>query len=246
MRTSNPALKDAIFTRERAAPTEAPMTLQGTATRSLVLLALTVFAASFTWSETLGGNTAILVPATLVGFLGGLVVALVTVFKPRVAPYTAPLYAVLEGLALGAVSALYQARFAGLPLQAVGLTFMVFLGMLIVYQTGLVRVTDNFRLGVFAATGGIALFYLLTWVLGFFGVRIPYVHENGWIGIGFSLLVVTIASLNLVLDFDFIERGVRVRAPKYMEWYGAFGLLVTLIWLYLELLRLLAKLQSRR
>ena len=246
MRTSNPALKDAIFTRERAAVNEAPMTLQGTATRSLVLLALTVFAATFTWSEVLRGNTAILATATLIGFLGGLVVALVTVFKPRVSPYTAPLYAVLEGLALGAVSALYQARFAGLPLQAVGLTFMVFLGMLIVYQTGLVRVTDNFRLGVVAATGGIALFYLLTWILGFFGVSVPYIHENGWVGIGFSLLVVGVASLNLVLDFDFVERGVRARAPKYMEWYGAFGLLVTLIWLYLELLRLLAKLQSRR
>ena len=246
MRTSNPALKDAIFSRERAAFNEAPMTLEGTATKSLVLLALTVFAATFTWTEVLGGNTAVLAPATLIGFLGGLVVALVTVFKPRLSPYTGPLYAVLEGLALGAVSAIYQARFAGLPVQAVGLTFMVFLGMLVVYRTGLVRVTDNFRLGVFAATGGIALFYLLTFVLGFFGVRIPYIHENGLIGIGFSLLVVAVASLNLVLDFDFIERGVHARAPKYLEWYGAFGLLVTLIWLYLELLRLLAKLQSRR
>ncbi len=246
MRTSNPALKDAIFTRERAAFNEAPMTLEGTATRSLVLLALTVFAATFTWTEVLGGNTAVVAPATLIGFLGGLVVAVVTVFMPRLSPYTGPLYAVLEGLALGAVSAIYQARFAGLPVQAVGLTFMVFLGMMVVYRTGLVRVTDNFRLGVFAATGGIALFYLLTFVLGFFGVRVPFIHENGLIGIGFSLLVVAVASLNLVLDFDFIERGVRARAPKYLEWYGAFGLLVTLIWLYLELLRLLGKLQSRR
>ena len=246
MRTSNPAMRDAIFTRERAAVNEAPMTLEGTATKSLVLIGLVIFSAAFTWTQVLGGNVGIVLPSLLVGMLGGLVVALVTVFKPRVAPYTAPLYAVLEGLALGAISALYQARFKGLPVQAVALTAMVFLAMMFLYRTGLVRATERFRTGVIAATLGIMLVYLLTMVLGLFGVRVPFIHDNAIVGIGFSLLVVGVASLNLILDFDLIESGVQARAAKYMEWYGAFGLLVTLVWLYLELLRLLAKLQSRR
>ena len=246
MRTSNPAMKDAIFTRERAAAHEAPMTLEGTTTKSLLLIGLVVFSASFTWTQVLGGNVGIVVPAMVVGLLGGLVVALVTVFKPRVSPYTAPLYAVLEGLALGAISALYQARFKGLPVQAVALTAMVFVAMMVLYRTGLVRATERFRTGVIAATLGIMLVYVLTIVLSLFGVRVPYIHDNGMVGIGFSLFVVGIASLNLILDFDLIERGVQERAAKYMEWYGAFALLVTLVWLYLEMLRLLAKLQSRR
>jgi uncharacterized YccA/Bax inhibitor family protein len=246
MRTSNPAMRDAIFTRERAAVNEAPMTLEGTATKSLVLIGLVIFSAAFTWTQVLGGNVGIVMPAMLVGLLGGLIVAIVTVVKPRVSPYTAPLYAVLEGLALGAISALYQARFRGLPVQAVALTAMVFLAMMLLYRTGLVRATERFRTGVIAATLGIMLVYLLTLVLGVFGARVPFIHDNGVIGIGFSLLVVGVASLNLILDFDLVERGVQARAAKYMEWYGAFGLLVTLVWLYLELLRLLSKLQSRR
>jgi uncharacterized YccA/Bax inhibitor family protein len=170
---------------------------------------------------------------------------MVTVFKPHLAPITAPLYAVLEGLILGALSANYQARWAGLPMQAVGLTFMVFLAMLVVYRTGIIKVTDKFRFGVAAATGGIVLFYVLSIVLSMFGVRIPMVHDSGMIGIGFSLVVVGVAALNLVLDFDLIENGVAAGAPKFMEWYAAFGLLVTLVWLYLEMLRLLSKLNRR-
>jgi uncharacterized YccA/Bax inhibitor family protein len=167
------------------------------------------------------------------------------VFKPRLSPYTAPLYAVLEGLLLGGISALYNARFAGLPLQAVALTFGVFAALLLVYRTGLVRATENFRLGVAAATGGIMVMYLLTFVLRLFGVQLAFLHDSSPLSIGISLVVVVVAALNLVLDFDFIERGVEQRAPKYMEWYAAFGLLVTLVWLYLEILRLLAKLQGR-
>jgi uncharacterized YccA/Bax inhibitor family protein len=246
MRTSNPALKDAVFTRERAAANEAPMTLQGTTTKSLLLIGLVIFSAAFTWTNVLGGNAGILIPALLVGSLGGLVLAIVTVMSPRVSPYTAPLYAVLKGLALGAISAYYQARFRGLPIQAVALTAMVFLAMMLLYRTGLVRATERFTTGVVAATLGIALVYVLTIGLALFGVGIPYIHDSGMIGIAFSLLVVGVASLNLILDFDLIERGVQARAARYMEWYGAFGLLVTLVWLYLELLRLLSKLQSRR
>ena len=246
MRTSNPAMRDAVFTRERAALHEAPMTLEGTATKSLLLIGLVIFSAAFTWTQVLGGNVGIVVPAIVVGCLGGFVVAIATVVKPRWSPFSAPLYAVLEGLALGAISALYQARFKGLPVQAVALTAMVFLAMMALYRSGLVRATERFRTGVIAATLGIMLVYVLTLVLGLFGLRVPYIHDNGLVGIGFSLFVVGIASLNLILDFDLVERGVQARAAKYMEWYGAFGLLVTLVWLYLEMLRLLAKLQSRR
>ena len=245
MRTSNPALKDEYFKRNPALASEGVMTLQGTTAKSFLLVLLAVFSAAFTWREFMSGNVGILTPAILVGGIGGFIVALVTIFKPRVAPYTSPFYAVLEGLLLGAVSARYQSLYQGLPLQAVGLTFMVFLAMLTVYQTRIIKVTDKFRFGVAAATGGIALFYLLSIVLSMFGVRIPMVHEAGIVGIGFSVIVVGVAALNLVLDFDFIERGVQAQAPRYMEWYGAFGLLVTLVWLYLEMLRLLSKLQRR-
>ncbi|HUQ84340.1 MAG TPA: Bax inhibitor-1/YccA family protein [Gemmatimonadaceae bacterium] len=246
MRTSNPALKENTFTGTRAAAGEPAMTLQGTATKSLVLILLTVFSASFTWNAVASGNVGILLPATLVGGIGGLIVAMITIFKPRASPYTAPIYAALEGLLLGGISSMYNQRFAGLPLQAVALTFGVFMALLIVYRTGLIRATENFRLGVVAATGGIAIMYLLSFVLGFFGVRMSFLHDSSPLSIGISLVIVVVAALNLVLDFDFIERGVEHRAPKFMEWYAAFGLLVTLVWLYLELLRLLSKLQGRR
>jgi uncharacterized YccA/Bax inhibitor family protein len=168
-----------------------------------------------------------------------------TIFKPVWSPVTAPLYAAAEGLFLGAISALYEQRFHGIVLQAVLLTSGTLLALLAVYSMRLVRVTQNFRLGLLAATGGVALVYLLTIVLGLFGIHIPYIHDSGAIGIGFSIVVVVIAALNLVLDFDFIENGCARGAPKYMEWYAGFGLLVTLVWLYLEMLRLLSKLSRR-
>ena len=245
MRTANPALKERTFTDVRAAAGEPAMSLQGTATKSLLLVLLTVFSASFTWNAVASGNVGILMPAVLVGGIGGLIVALITVFKPKVSPYTGPIYAALEGLLLGGVSAMYNARFQGLPAQAVALTFGVFIALLIVYRTGLIRATENFRLGVVAATGGIMIMYLISFVLSFFGVRMAFLHDSSPLSIGISLVIVVVAALNLVLDFDFIERGVEHRAPKYMEWYAAFGLLVTLVWLYLEMLRLLAKLQGR-
>jgi len=150
------------------------------------------------------------------------------------------------GLAIGGISAFFEAQFPGIVIQAVALTFGTLLCLLLVYKSRIIKVTANFRLGVVAATGGIAIIYFLTIVLGFFGIRMPYIHESGVIGIGFSVFVVTIAALNLVLDFDFIENGAASGAPKFMEWYAAFGLMVTLIWLYLEILRLLAKISSRR
>jgi uncharacterized YccA/Bax inhibitor family protein len=245
LRSANPALKEKTFTDVRVAANEPAMSLQGVSTKSLVLVLLTVFSASFTWTAVAGGNVGILGPAALVGGLGGLIVALVTIFKPNVSPYTAPIYAVLEGLLLGAISQIYNARFAGIPVQAVALTFGVFMALLFIYRLGIIRATERFRIGVVAATGGIAIMYLLSFVLSFFGVQMSFLHSSSPLSIGISLVIVAVAALNLILDFDFIERGVAARAPKYMEWYAAFGLLVTLVWLYLELLRLLAKLQGR-
>ena len=158
---------------------------------------------------------------------------------------TTPLYAALEGLALGGISLAFEARYPGIVMNAVGLTFGTLAALLLAYRSGLVRATENFKLGIFAATGGIALLYLVSMVMGFFGKSIPFIHGSGLIGIGFSVFVVIIASLNLVLDFDFIETASRRGAPKYMEWYGAYGLMVTLVWLYLEILRLLSKINSR-
>jgi uncharacterized YccA/Bax inhibitor family protein len=179
------------------------------------------------------------------GLIGGLVVALVTIFKQTWAPVTAPIYALLEGLVIGGISAFAESQFPGIVIQAVGLTFGTLLALLVAYKSRLIQVTDNFRLGVAAATGGILLVYLATFILGFFGVKIPLIHQSGWVGIGFSVFVVIIAALNLVLDFDFIEQGVASGAPRYMEWYAAFGLMVTLIWLYIEILNLLTKIYAR-
>jgi uncharacterized YccA/Bax inhibitor family protein len=246
IRTANPALTDAAFSGfGRAGTGSGTMTVQGTVNRSFVLLLLLLLSASWTWRDYFTGSGALSF-WLFAGGIGGFVVALITVFKKEWSPVTAPLYAVLEGLVLGSLSSIFEARFPGIVIQAVGLTFFTFFALLAAYRSGLVRATENFKLGVVAATGGIALFYLVTIVLGFFGVRIPYIHESGPIGIGFSLFVVVIAALNLVLDFDFIETGAERGAPKYMEWYGAFGLMVTLIWLYVEILRLLSKMRSRR
>jgi uncharacterized YccA/Bax inhibitor family protein len=177
--------------------------------------------------------------------IGAPVIGFVTVFWRRAAPITTPIYAAFEGLLLGTVSYFFEGAYKGIAIEAVAITFGTLIALLFCYKTGLIRPTENFKLGLFAATGGIALTYLIDWLLSLFGLHVPFIHESGLIGIGFSFFVVGIAALNLVLDFDFIEQGAATGAPKYMEWYAAFGLLVTLVWLYLEILRLLAKLQSR-
>ncbi|HVB57215.1 MAG TPA: Bax inhibitor-1/YccA family protein [Candidatus Acidoferrales bacterium] len=245
MRTSNPALNDQVFRGEHAGLGEA-MTLQGTVNKTGVLLICTVATAAWTWNLSIHSNSPTAVgPLALIGLVGGLIFAIITVFKKTWAPVTAPIYALLEGLVLGSVSALLELRFPGIAIQSVSLTFGTLVVLLLAYRSGLIRVTDKFRLGIVAATGGILLFYVLEMVLGFFEVHFASINGSGAIGIGFSVFVVIIAALNLVLDFDFIESGVRVGAPKYMEWYGAFGLMVTLIWLYFEILRLMSKLRSR-
>jgi uncharacterized YccA/Bax inhibitor family protein len=220
------------------------MTIQGTVNKTALLVIAVLITASWTWSRAMAGES--LAPYVMAGAIGGFVVAMVTVFKKAWSPVTAPIYALLEGLAIGGISAMLEMRFNGIAMQAAGLTIGTLLCLLVAYRSGVIRATENFKLGVVAATGGIALIYLASMLLGFFGVNIPYIHENGLIGIGFSLLVVGIAALNLVLDFDFIEQGAANGAPKYMEWFAAFGLMVTLIWLYIEMLRLLSKARSRR
>lgn len=244
MRTSNPALNDKVFDLERS--TGDVMTVNGTVNRTGILLCLLMFTAIFSWDRAHSAvNPGELYPWLIGSGIAGFVVALITVFKKTAAPITAPIYAAIEGILLGMLSAFYEMQFPGLVFQAILLTLGTLFALLMAYRSGVIKATENFKLGVFAATGGIGLIYLTTFILSFFGLSIPYIHGSGTIGILFSLFVVVIAALNLVLDFDFIERGAERGAPKYMEWYAAFGLLVTLIWLYIEMLRLLSKLRSR-
>jgi uncharacterized YccA/Bax inhibitor family protein len=244
MRTSNPLLRESTFS-ELAPATEGRMTLAGTVNATLILTGLLMTTAIFAWNR-MEADPSSAGGYMITGAVGGLILALVTSFKPHWAGITAPLYALVKGLFVGAISAIYNAQFNGIVIQAVLLTAGVLFALLAAYRSGLIKATENFKLGVVAATGGIFLVYLITIVLGLFGIQIPYIHQGGMIGIGFSLFVVVIAALNLVLDFDFIEKGCEHGAPKHMEWYAGFGLLVTLVWLYVEMLRLLAKISSSR
>src|SRR5229473_4012782 len=239
-RTSNPALNEKAF-RGEVAVGEA-MTLQGTVNKTGVLLLGVVASSAWTWGLAHSPAPQAAFPWMIGGLIGGMVTAFVTIFKKNWAPLTAPLYALLEGLVLGGISAVFERTYPGIAVQAVGLTFATLFLMLVAYKSGTIRATQGFKLGVIAATGGIAVFYLVEMALSFFfHIQVPAINGSGPWGIAFSLFVVIIAALNLVLDFDMIETGVRGGAPKYMEWYGAFGLMVTLIWLYLEILRLLSK-----
>ncbi|HEY1580149.1 MAG TPA: Bax inhibitor-1/YccA family protein [Terracidiphilus sp.] len=250
-KTSNPALgsktfEDAARGFGGAIDVTNRMTLNGTVNRTAVLLLCALASASYTWYSFMQTRDAGSVGGLLMlGVFGGFIAALITIFKQSWAPVTAPIYALCEGLFLGGISAIFELRYPGIAIQAVGLTFGTLFTMLVLYATGLIRVSNKLRIGIIAATGGIALFYLLEMILGLFGINFVAVNGSGPIGIAFSLFVCAIAALNLVLDFDFIEQGVNYGAPKYMEWYGAFGIMVTLVWLYLEILRLLSKMRSR-
>jgi uncharacterized YccA/Bax inhibitor family protein len=261
MRTSNPALNDAVF-RIHDITSSTTMTLQGVVMKTAVLLSILVACAGVTWSMASQGFEA-QAEAGIQGMQGmqqvppniymyimgggiiGFVLAIITTFKPNISPYTSPFYAAAEGVFLGGISAMFNYAYPGVVVQAVGLTFGTLFALLAAYATGVIKASENFKLGVVAATGGIALFYVASMVLGFFGVHVPLINSAGPFGIAFSVFVVIIAALNLVLDFDFIENGCAQGAPKYMEWYAGFGLLVTLVWLYLEILRLLVKLRGR-
>lgn len=247
MRTSNPALNANTFADVRHDPSAPPMTLEGTVNRAAFLLFLVVVPAAWVWSQVRAAvDSSVAGPWIMLGVIGGLITAIVTVFKKKWSPVTAPIYAALEGLALGGLSALLETKYPGIAMQSVGLTFATLAAMLLAYRSGLIKATEKFRLGVVAATGAIALYYLIGLVLSFFHVGMPFLQGNSTASLVVSGVIVVVAALNLILDFDFIETGVAGGAPKYMEWYGAFGLMVTLIWLYLEILRLLAKARSRR
>lgn len=248
METANPALGSQAFRGwERATRARDAMTVQGSIFKTAILLLCVLLAAGYTWNIYHKTNSpAAVAPWLMIGMIGGLILALVTVFKKNWAPVTAPLYALFQGLFLGGLSATFDASYPGIVIQAVGLTFATLAAMLLAYESGWIQPTEKFKWGVFAATGGIALLYIATLVLGLFGIHIPAIYDSGWVGIAFSLFVVVIAALNLVIDFDFIEKAAQIGAPKYMEWYGAFALMVTLVWLYLEVLRLLAKVKDQR
>ena len=245
-RSGNPALNDNTFRNEGRVIGQT-MTLQGTVNKTGLLLSILVLTAMYTWNlffQT--GNPAAVMPIATGGAIGGLILALVTIFKKTWSPITAPIYAALEGLFLGGISAIFEYQYPGIVIQATGLTLGTLASLLILYKLGIIQPTENFRLMIVSATMGIAVLYFISMIMNMFGsTGIGFIHSNGLFGIGFSLFVVAIAALNLVLDFDFIEQGAEMGAPKYMEWFGAFTLMVTLIWLYLEMLRLLAKLRSR-
>lgn len=242
-KSGNPALNKNTFNNLQPITGEA-MTLDGVAGKSLALFLLCVGAGVFGW-QLAAEKLEMVAPYVLGSILVAFVVAIVTIFKKNWSPFTAPLYAVLEGFALGAISQIFEREFEGIVLQALLLTGGIFVSMLFLYLFRIIKATENFKLGVAAATGGIALYYIANLVVGFFGTQLPLIHSNSGWGIGFTVLVIIIAALNLVVDFDFIEQGVEKKAPKFMEWYASFGLFVTVVWLYLEILRLLAKARSR-
>lgn len=245
-RSGNPALSSKTFdniNRNHNGPLikDDVMTIKGTVDKTAISLLLLLMAGYFTFNE---GSSLLMI----IGGIGGFIVAIITIIKKEWAPITVPLYAILEGLLLGGISFMYGQLYDGIVFNAILITASILMSLLFAYRSGIIKATENFKLGVFAATGGIAIVYLFSFIASFFGAGFSIMNPtNGSLmSIGFSLVVIVIASLNLVLDFDFIEEGAEKGAPKYMEWYGAFGLLVTLIWLYLEILRLLSKLNSRR
>jgi len=247
MQTSNPALTDNTFSGYGHVDRSNAMTVQGVVIKTAVLLLIVIASAAWTWIRYIksGAEPSTMTPWITIGALGGLVLALATVFKPTWSAFTAPLYALVEGLLIGGLSAVMEQAFPGIVMQATLYTFGTLIAMLAAYQTGLIRATENFKFGVVAATGGIFVAYLISWGLSFFGVQVPFITGNSTFSILFSIGVIIVAALNFILDFDFIEKGAEKGAPKYMEWYGAFALMVTLIWLYIEFLRLLSKLRSR-
>lgn len=247
--SSNPVLSGNRF--QQSIPVSGDvMTVRGTLNKFGFLCIMLMASAFYAWSEFAVRENSAMMPLILTGAIGGFIVALILVFKSQWAPFLAPIYALLEGLFIGSVSAFYNYAFQEVAphiiTTAVGLTFGVAIAMYFLFSMRIIRVTDTFRSVVITATIGLALFYLIAMILGFFGIQIGFIHEGSTMGIIFSLVVVGLASMNLILDFDRIQQAAEAGAPKYMEWFGAFGLMVTIVWLYLEILRLLSKLYSRK
>ena len=249
-KSGNPTLSENKFrsTTITTITDENAMTIKGTLNKFGFMLLMLMGSAFYSWKEADNAGANVM-PMILGGAIGGLVIAIVLMFKKEWAPFLAPLYALLEGLFIGAISSFFNQAYPGIVMQAVGLTFSVGIGMYFLYAMRIIRATEKFKSVLITATVGIALFYFAIMILRMFSVNIdetmPFVNGGGMFGIGFSLIIVAIAALNLILDFDMIEQGAEMGAPKYMEWYGAFGLMVTFVWLYLEILRLLSKFSSR-
>lgn len=250
-RSSNPALSKNVFNAQSysGSYTET-MTINGTLNKSIALLLLVVVGALYTWKMFFGAvsveaGSSLVLSWMAVGGIGGFIFSLITIFKKTWAYITAPIYAILEGLFLGAISAFFEARYPGMVLQAVALTFSTLFIMLFAYRSGIIKVTQKLRAGIVAATGAVVMVYFISFIFSLFGAGGLIIHSNGLFGIGISIVIVVIAALNLVLDFDFISTGSQAGLPKYMEWYAAFGLMLTLVWLYIEILRLLSKFASR-
>jgi uncharacterized YccA/Bax inhibitor family protein len=234
-RSGNPAFTRNFSSQSSSIPLAERMTLDGAVNKTGILLALCFAGAAVGWNIPFLG-----LPAGILGFI----LAMVTIFRsPAKAGSTAPLYSLSQGIFLGAITMVFEAQYPGIAIQAIGLTFGILASLLFCYKSGIIKPTENFRLMVFSATAGIALLYLVSFIMSFFGSGIGFLHSNGPLGIAVSAGIVAIAALNLVLDFDFIEEGAEAGLPKYMEWYGAFSLMVTLVWLYMEILRLLSKLR---
>ncbi len=246
-RSGNPVLGENAFRTGEMVAFGDTMTVNGVINKTGILLVLVTIGAILPWSRYFANPADPLVSVMMIGgIIGGLVMALVTTFKKDWAPITAPAYALLQGLALGGISAMFEMTYPGIALQAMALTFGVLAVMLMAYRSGLIKATEKFRMGVVAATGAIFLVYMVSFVLSFFGIQVSFLYGNSLLSIGISGVIVVVAALNLILDFDLIEKGVRQGAPRKFEWFAGFALMVTLIWLYLELLRLLSKINSRR
>lgn len=241
--SNNPVLKEKTFQQAHQLEYTETMTMNGVIGKMAFLLAMVLAAAVYSWGQFAKGEN--VMPLVLGGAIGGLIIGLVITFKKEWSPYLAPAYALAQGLFLGAISAFYGSLYDGIVLQAVGITIATFIAMLVLYRARIIRATEKFKAIIFTATAGIAIFYLIAFGLGFFNIHIPFLHEGSMVGIIFSLVVTVVAALNLILDFDMIENGVAQGAPKFFEWFGSFALLVTLVWLYLEVLRLLSKVNSR-
>jgi uncharacterized YccA/Bax inhibitor family protein len=246
MRSSNPVMTGKVFEKTGTAPAgSSVMTINGTINRIGLMLLLVIAAAAYTWNIVMGADPGSAGTLAMVGAIGGFIMALATIFRPKTSAITAPIYAILEGLFLGAISAIINARYPGVAFQAVLLTIGTLFTMLFLYRSGYIRATPKFRRGVMMATGAVFFAYMISWIMGMLGMPVGFMHSSGPLGILINLVIIVIAAMNLIMDFDFIEKGAQMGAPKYMEWYGAFGLMVTLIWLYIEFLRLLSRFSGR-
>jgi uncharacterized YccA/Bax inhibitor family protein len=248
-RTSNPVFGKNTFAKAQSVYVgEERMTLNGTINKTALVILFVLASAFYVWQRFFEvydpANPALatgkITGLMIFGGIGGFIVAIIAAFSPRIAGFLTPIYAILQGMFLGGISAMFEAQFQGLVVKAVALTFMVFLSMMVIYRQRIIKVTGKFRKGMASAMIGLMLFYLFSWIAGMFGMNVSYLHGGGSFGLIFSLIVTGISAFSLLLDFDFIERGAAEGAPKYMEWYGVFGLLVSLVWLYINILRLLS------